>query len=58
VLQGEGGDDVLVAIDRASADKLDGGDGYDTAAFDEVLADETRDALLGIENELSVLVNS
>ena len=55
LLQGEDGDDVLIAIDRSIEDKLDGGEGYDSAAFDYVLASDDHDSLAGIENEISVL---
>jgi Ca2+-binding RTX toxin-like protein len=55
LLFGDAGDDVLIAIDRSTSDKLDGGEGYDAAAFDYILAELRGDSLLEIENEVSVL---
>jgi Ca2+-binding RTX toxin-like protein len=66
-LFGDDGDDILIAIDGDDRDDLDGGEGYDAAAFDEFIlplpADpgapplpNTRDTLFGIEDELSILL--
>lgn len=53
-LFGGAGDDVLIAIDHRFEDKLEGGEGYDVAAFDSVLNSVSSDALLGIESEIAV----
>lgn len=53
LLQGGDGDDILLAIDSAPGDTLDGGDGFDTVAYDSVAG--VNDSLLGIESEASVL---
>jgi Ca2+-binding RTX toxin-like protein len=53
LLQGGLGDDILLAIDSSPTDTLDGGDGFDTVAYDSVAG--VNDSLLGIESEASVL---
>ena len=55
VIKGGLGDDTIMAIDLDSTDTVDGGDGFDSVAYDE--AQGIKDTILGIENEVSVLVS-
>ena len=55
VIKGGLGDDTIMAIDLDSTDSVDGGDGFDSAAYDE--AQGVKDTILGIESEVSVLIS-
>lgn len=54
LLEGQAGDDILLAIDTTAADTLDGGDDFDSVAYD--LVSDAPDTLLNAEAEASVLV--
>jgi Ca2+-binding RTX toxin-like protein len=55
VIRGGMGDDTIMAIDLGSTDTVDGGDGFDSVAYDE--AQGIKDTVLGVESEVSVLVS-
>jgi Ca2+-binding RTX toxin-like protein len=54
-IRGGLGDDTIMAIDLDSTDTVDGGDGFDSVAYDE--AEGVRDTILDIESEVSILVS-
>jgi Ca2+-binding RTX toxin-like protein len=55
VIKGGLGDDTIMVIDLNSTDTVDGGDGFDSVAYDE--AQGIKDTVLNVENEVSVLVS-
>lgn len=55
LIKGGLGDDTIMAIDLNSTDTVDGGDGFDSVAYDE--AEGVKDTILDIESEVSVLVS-
>jgi len=55
VIKGGLGDDTIMAIDLNSTDTVDGGDGFDSVAYDE--AQGIKDTILNVESEVSVLVS-
>jgi Ca2+-binding RTX toxin-like protein len=55
VIKGGLGDDTIMVIDLNSTDTVDGGDGFDSVAYDE--AQGLKDTILNIESEVSVLVS-
>lgn len=55
VIIGGLGDDTLMGIDLNSTDTIDGGDGFDSVAYDD--ASGAKDTILNIESEVSVLVS-
>jgi len=52
-LFGGAGDDLLLATDLTSGDRLDGGEGFDSASIDSVLG--IRDFLIRVEDVISIL---
>jgi Ca2+-binding RTX toxin-like protein len=52
-LNGGDGDDILLAIDSTASDVLDGGLGFDSAAYDLIVG--TPDVLANVEDAASVL---
>lgn len=52
-LDGGEGDDVLLAIDSTATDSIDGGLGFDSAAYDHIVG--TPDVLTNVEDAASVL---
>ena len=55
VIKGGLGDDTIMAIDLNSTDTIDGGDGFDSVAYDD--AQGVKDTILDIESEVSVLIS-
>src|SRR5436190_15345624 len=55
LIKGGLGDDTIMAIDLGSTDTVDGGDGFDSVAYDE--AQGIKDTILNVESEVSVLVS-
>ena len=55
VIRGGLGDDTIMVIDLNSTDTVDGGDGFDSVAYDE--AQGIKDTVLNIESEVSVLIS-
>ncbi len=55
LIKGGLGDDTIMAIDLNSTDTVDGGDGFDSVAYDE--AQGVKDSILNVESEVSVLVS-
>ena len=55
LIKGGLGDDTIMAIDLNSTDTVDGGDGFDSVAYDE--AQGIKDTILNVESEVSVLVS-